>query len=219
MISVIRIFLLVVGNALALFLALLALETMPANRMGWLLFALGIAYGAGGAIHLWRDQKMDETTHSEAAIRSFWWLLPGFLAILFIPPLEFLYMQAILPRGTGMEMAGLIIILLGLLLRTWARLAVRRKYPGIRYERGGEVLITTGPYRFVRYPGYTGFLLMTLGLVIGYSSLIGLVAIPLLLLPGLAYRMKVDEDRLLNRCKDKYQAYAHRTKKLIPGVW
>ena len=215
----IRIFLLVIGNALALLLALLALETTPTNFLGWFLFAIGIAYGAGGVIYLWRNQNIEDSVRAETGNRSFWWILPGFLAIFFAPPLEFLYLPIWLPRGTNMELAGLVIILLGLLLRVWTRLTIGTMYSGYLRVKVGHVLVTDGPYRFVRHPGYSGLLLMALGLCIGYSSLIGLIAIPILLIPGLSFRMKVEERMLSEEFRDDYWAYARRAKKLIPGIW
>ncbi len=217
--SVIRIFLLVIGNALALLLALLALETTPTNFLGWFLFAIGIAYGAGGVIYLWRNQNNDNSVRAETGNRSFWWILPGFLVIFFAPPLEFLHLPAWLPRGTGMELAGLVIILLGLLLRVWTRLTIGAMYSGYLRVKIGHVLVTDGPYRFVRHPGYSGFLLMALGLCIGYSSLIGLIAIPVLMIPGLSFRMKIEERMLSEEFRDDYWTYARRAKKLIPGIW
>ena len=215
----IRIFLLVIGNALALLLALLALETTPTNFLGWFLFAIGIAYGAGGVIYLWRNQNIEDSVRAETGNRSFWWILPGFLAIFFAPPLEFLYLPTWLPRGTNMELAGLVIILLGLLLRVWTRLTIGTMYSGYLRVKVGHVLVTDGPYRFVRHPGYSGLVLMALGLCIGYSSLIGLIAIPILLIPGLSFRMKVEERMLSEEFRDDYWAYARRAKKLIPGIW
>ena len=217
--NVIRIFLLVIGNALALVLALLALETTPTNFLGWFLFAIGIAYGAGGVIYLWRNQNIEDSVRAETGNRSFWWILPGFLAIFFAPPLEFLHLPAWLPRGIGMELAGLVIILLGLLLRVWTRLTIGAMYSGYLRVKVGHVLVTDGPYRFVRHPGYSGLLLMALGLCIGYSSLIGLIAIPVLLIPGLSFRMKVEERMMSEVFRDDYWAYSRRAKKLIPGIW
>jgi protein-S-isoprenylcysteine O-methyltransferase Ste14 len=215
----IRIFLLIVGNALALLLALLALETTPTNFLGWFLFAMGIAYGAGGVIYLWRSQNNEDSARSEAGNRSFWWILPGFLAVFFGPPLEFLYLPAWLPRGMGMELAGLVILLLGLLLRIWTRLTIGGMYSGYVKIRVHHILVTDGPYHFIRHPGYAGFVLMALGLAIGYSSWIGLAAIPLLLLPGLAYRMGVEERLLAGRFGEEYREYARKTRALIPGIW
>jgi protein-S-isoprenylcysteine O-methyltransferase Ste14 len=219
----IRVFLLIVGNALALLLALLALETTPTNFLGWFLLAISIAYGTGGVIYLWRNRDDENSTRTETGNRSFWWILPGFIAIFFAPPLEFLFLPSLrppfLPHSLAMELAGLIIILLGLTLRIWTRLTIAGMYSGYLRVKVGHVLVTDGPYQLVRHPGYTGFVIMALGLCIGYSSLIGLIAIPLLLLPGLAYRMKVEERMMVEHFGKEYQAYAGRSKKLIPGVW
>ncbi|HEX7620674.1 MAG TPA: isoprenylcysteine carboxylmethyltransferase family protein [Anaerolineales bacterium] len=217
--TVVRIFLLIIGNALALLLALLALETTPKNFLGWFLFAISIAYGAGGVIYLWRNRDEESAKRSETGNRSFWWILPGFVVIFFAPPLEFLFLPALLPRGIAVELAGLVIILVGLAIRIWTRMTIGGMYSGYLRVKIGHVLVTDGPYRLIRHPGYTGFVIMALGLCIGYSSLIGLAAVPVLLLPGLAYRIKVEENLLTEQFGDEYQAYARRSKKLIPGVW
>jgi protein-S-isoprenylcysteine O-methyltransferase Ste14 len=215
----IRIFLLIVGNALALLLALLALETTGTNFLGWFLFAISIAYGAGGVIYLWHSRDEEETGRSEPGSRSFWGILPGFIAIFFAPPLEFLFLRPIIPHSTLMELTGLVIILLGLALRIWTRLTIGGMYSGYLRVKVGHVLVTDGPYRFVRHPGYTGFVVMALGLSIGYASLIGLAAILVLLLPGLAYRMMVEERLLTAQFGEEYRAYALKPRRLIPFVW
>jgi protein-S-isoprenylcysteine O-methyltransferase Ste14 len=214
----IRVFLLIAGNALALLLALLALETTPTNFLGWFLLAISIAYGAGGVIYFWRTRDAEDATRAESGSRSFWWIVPGFIAVFFAPPLEFLFLP-ILPHTLGLEITGLIFILLGLSVRVWTRLTIGGMYSGYLRVKVGHILVTEGPYRTIRHPGYAGFVLMALGLAIGYCSVIGLAAIPVLLLPGLAYRMRVEERLLTDRFGEEYRAYAHRTKKLIPGIW
>ncbi len=44
-------FLMVLAPALAIWLALMGLETLRTNLMGWFLLVLGIAYPAGGLIY------------------------------------------------------------------------------------------------------------------------------------------------------------------------
>jgi protein-S-isoprenylcysteine O-methyltransferase Ste14 len=217
--KIVRIFLLIVGNALALLLALLALETTPTNFLGWFLFAIAIAYGAGGVIYLWRNRDVEGAARSESGNRSFWWIIPGFIVIFFAPPLEFLFLNPLLPHSIGLELAGLVIILFGLILRVWTRITIDGMYSGYLRIRVGHTLVTDGPYHRLRHPGYTGFVLMALGLCVGYASLIGLAGILLVLLPGLAYRMKVEERLLVEQFGDEYRAYARRSHKLIPGIW
>ena len=219
-------FMLLVAPVLAICLALLGLETLGSNILSWFLLVLGVAYPAGGVIYyfirrepFWKSAGRGEAAREEKGDRSFWAILAGFLAVFFAPPIEWMYLPAVLPRILWMQIAGLALILAAVALRIWARAHIRGLYSGHVEVQVGHRLVQSGPYRFVRHPGYTGFLLMTLGVVIGYSSLIGLVALPVLLLPGLAYRMKVEERLLIEQFGEEYRAYTSRSKKLIPGVW
>ncbi|MCX6035223.1 MAG: isoprenylcysteine carboxylmethyltransferase family protein [Chloroflexi bacterium] len=219
-------FVMVVAPALAICLALLGLETLGSNTLGWFLLVLGIAYPAGGMIYyfirrepFWKSTGGGGAVGEETGDRSFWLILPGFLIVFFASPLEWMYLPVFIPRALGMQIAGLGLILAAVALRIWTRAHIRGLYSGHVEVLAGHRLVKSGPYRSVRHPGYTGFLLMTLGVVIGYSSLIGLVAVPVLLLPGLAYRMKVEECLLNQQFGEEYRVYASRSKKLIPGVW
>ncbi len=82
-----------------------------------------------------------------------------------------------------------------------------------------QPLCTGGPYRWIRHPAYGGFLAMSLGLAAGYTSIIAGLAVPLLLLPGLVYRMRVEERLLIEQFGKDYLDYAARTRRLIPGLW
>jgi protein-S-isoprenylcysteine O-methyltransferase Ste14 len=219
-------FLMVIAPALSIYLALLGLETLRANLLGWFLLLLGIGFPAGGIIYywirrepFWRSAQVGETVLEERGDRSFWAILPGFLIVFFAPPLEFTYLPAILPHAFWMQWAGLAILVLSLVLRVWASVHIRGMYSGHVEVQVEHRLVQSGPYRFVRHPGYTGLVLMSLGVALGYSSLIGLLAIPALLIPGLAYRMAVEEKLLARHFGDEYRTYAGKTKRLIPFIW
>jgi len=219
-------FLMVVAPALSIFLALLGLETLGGNMLGWFLMLLGISYPAGGVITyfirhepFWKSAGGGEMLRQEKGDRSFWLILPGFLAVFFVPPLEWIYLPAVLPRTIWMQIAGLILILAAVGLRIWARAHIRGLYSGHVEVRADARLVQSGPYRYVRHPGYTGFLLIAFAMAIGYASWIGLAAMLLLLLPALAYRMKVEENLLKEQHGQEYQDYIHRTKKLVPLIW
>lgn len=219
-------FLVVVAPALAICLALLGLGTLGENALGWFLLAIGVAYPAGGVIYylirrepFWHLAGARDPAHEETGDRSFWLILPGFLAVFFASPLECLYLPIFLPRSPGMQIAGLGLILAAVAMRIWARVHIRSLYSGHVEVQAGHRLVQSGSYRFVRHPGYAGFVLMALGLATGYSSLIGLIAVPVLLLPGLAYRMQVEEVLLAEHFGETYWQYARRTRRLIPFIW
>lgn len=219
-------FLMIVAPALSICLALLGLETLRENFLGWFLLLFGVAYPAGGVIYyfirrepFWRSARVGETVLEEKGDRSFWLILPGFLAVFFAPPLEWMYLPEVLPRAVWMQVSGLGLILAAVALRVWARAHIRGMYSGHVEVQAEHQLVQSGPYRFVRHPGYTGFLLLALGVTVGYFSLIGLAAIPVLLLPGLAFRMSVEERLLGENFGEEYRAYARKTRRLIPFIW
>jgi protein-S-isoprenylcysteine O-methyltransferase Ste14 len=211
---------------LAILLALLGWSTLRENPLGWFLFVTGVVYAGGVVVVLWIRRKRfwqaqtgGETTAEEKGDRSFWLYLPGAMAAFFIPPLEYLYVAAILPRSAACEWGGVALILLGCALFAWARRTLGAAYSGHLTVTSRQGLVQSGPYRVVRHPAYLGYLLMSLGVCLGYSSLFGLASISLLLLPGLIYRIRT-EDRLLERhFQDQFRAYAKRTARLIPGIW
>lgn len=212
--------------ALAVLLALLGWNTLRSNPMGWFLLVTGLVYAIGIVIVLWIRRKPfwqpktgGETTAEEKGDRSFWLYLPGMMAAFFIPPAETLYLAGILPRNEIFEWTGMALVTLGGGLFLWARRTLRAAYSGHLAVTAGQPLVQSGPYRVVRHPAYLGYLLVSLGICLGYSSLFGLISIPALLLPGLVFRIHT-EDRLLEaHFQDQFRAYAKRTARLIPGVW
>ena len=218
-------FLLVIAPALAICLALLGLETLRDNLMGWILLCLGAIYPPGILIdyHARRGRYRGPVAGTGGAEErgdlSLWLILPGFLTAFFASPLEWMYLAPALPRTTALQAIGCVLFLAGVALAVWAQRSLRSSYTAYLAVQGGQRLVNSGPYRSVRHPAYSGQLLMTLGVAIGYSSVIGLAAIPILLFPGLAYRIQVEERLLTAQFGEAYAAYARRTRRLIPGLW
>ena len=84
-------------------------------------------------------------------------------------------------------------------------------------ERGHHV-VDTGPYRYVRHPGYAGMIVAALsGCVVMGSWWSGL---PMVLFGGMVLRRLTMEDRFLNAELTGYRDYASRVRsKLLPGLW
>jgi protein-S-isoprenylcysteine O-methyltransferase Ste14 len=219
-------FLMIVAPALAICLALLGVETLRTNLLGWFLFLTGIMYAAGIVIvgyvrkvRFWEPQFSDDVTREERGDRSFWLITLGMIAVFYLSPLEYIYIAALLPRTVWVEGFGMVLVLLGSALFVWARRALGVNYSGHVSVKRGQELVQSGPYRIIRHPAYTGYLLMALGIAIGYSSIAGLAAILVFLLPSLLYRVKVEEKFLSEHFGESYRRYAGRTKRLIPGIW
>lgn len=82
-----------------------------------------------------------------------------------------------------------------------------------------HAIVDTGIYGIIRHPAYLGHLASLLGIGLVLGNWVGLVALVLLPLAGILYRIQVEERVLLRHFGASYQAYANRTKRLLPGIW
>jgi len=109
---------------------------------------------------------------------------------------------------------GLAIFALGLALAVWARIYLGRNWGMPMSEKADPELVTTGPYRTVRHPIYSGIILAMAGTAVAVSAY-WLVAV--VLLGGYFLYSAVMEERYMAKIfPDAYPAYRKSTKMLIP---
>jgi protein-S-isoprenylcysteine O-methyltransferase Ste14 len=114
--------------------------------------------------------------------------------------------------------AGLGLQVLGLGIRAWSMRTLGRSYTRTLRTEDTQQVVDSGPYAWVRHPGYAGSLLIWTGFALTSRSMPVVVAVSGLL--GAAYHRRVTaEEALLRRELPGYGAYCERTKKLIPLVW
>ena len=103
---------------------------------------------------------------------------------------------------TWIRNVALVLLAGGLAFRWWA----------------DHALVSTGPFRYVRHPSYTGLLLAFLGLGVSLGNLLSLLVLMTPIVVTLSYRMRVEEEALRQSLGASYEDYCARTKRLIPGV-
>lgn len=108
----------------------------------------------------------------------------------------------------------------GYALALWA-MRVNRFFSSvvrIQTDRGHHV-VTTGPYAFVRHPGYAAGILILLASGPALGSWLAAALVAIFSLPFLLYRT-ITEDRVLQAELAGYANYAARVRwRLIPGIW
>lgn len=123
------------------------------------------------------------------------------------------------PVALWLQVTALVIGSLGYLFSVWAS-AVNKfyaRYVRIQKERGHTV-ITNGPYRIVRHPGYVGVSIYVIASALALGSLwvlilSGVIVVYLMIRTAL-------EDKLLHEELTGYREYAQKTRyRLLPGIW
>jgi protein-S-isoprenylcysteine O-methyltransferase Ste14 len=111
---------------------------------------------------------------------------------------------------------GAVLFASGIALAIWARIHLGRNWGMPMTQKAEPELITSGPYRFVRHPIYSGLLLGVLGTAL-VTNLLGLIVVAVL--GGyFYYSAAVEEKNLTVTFPTAYPAYRARTKMLIPHV-
>jgi protein-S-isoprenylcysteine O-methyltransferase len=134
--------------------------------------------------------------------------------------LSLLLSQAsILWKRTSLFFVGVCLMLLGVALR-WYSVTILGKYFTFDVAiQGGQALIETGPYRFIRHPSYSGALVSLAGFGLALGNWAGLAAGLCCLGSAYAYRIPVEEAALASALGDGYKQYRKRTWRLVPFLF
>lgn len=114
---------------------------------------------------------------------------------------------------------ALCVLFLGSMVGTWAMTVNRFFSSHVRIQADrGHTVVSTGPYRVVRHPGYAGGILAWIAAPVFFSSY--WVAIPSVAMITLNIIRTALEDRTLKEELLGYSEYAERVRyRLVPGIW
>src|SRR5580658_3107018 len=132
-------------------------------------------------------------------------------------PLDWLYLQ-LWPTGIWLFWIGAAVTVAGLLFAVWARQHLASNWSSSITIKQGHELITTGPYRLIRHPIYTGILTGFLGTAIALAQVRGFIAFVLVLL-GFLTKLRMEEQWMRSQFGETYATYAHRTAALVPYLF
>jgi protein-S-isoprenylcysteine O-methyltransferase Ste14 len=141
------------------------------------------------------------------------------LGLVVVPPWEYAHLSGPIPRDGPSAWAGLAIFAVGIILQSAAFGTLRGFYTSRLGIQPEHRLVTRGPYRWVRHPGYLSNLLCLTGMALALSSLagLGLTAFSALLILS---RIGHEEEMLLAEFGEEYQAYKQETEwRLVPLIY
>ncbi len=155
--------------------------------------------------------------------RIFFWLrslvLLGLLIFalwnLYLYDHAFLLERTFFNLGPAVNWVSALLTIIGVAFAIWARYKLGRNWGS--HTKEDPVLVTDGPYAYVRHPIYAGAMLALFG-----SALTGSMAAVVLFVISIVFclrRIYKEERVMLNLFPGQYPAYQAHTKKLIPLVW
>ena len=118
-----------------------------------------------------------------------------------------------------LQYIAVVVIAGGYALGVWA-MVVNRYFSSVaRIQKNREhVVVASGPYGFVRHPGYAGALIAYIALPIMLDALWAFI--PAIVNIAVLVVRTALEDRMLSSELCGYSVYAEKTRfRLIPGVW
>ena len=84
-------------------------------------------------------------------------------------------------------------------------------------ETGKGRVVKTGIYKYIRHPQYTGFMLITFGMILEWATLPTIIMWPFIVL--LYYRLaKREEKDMIKEFGEEYIMYMKKTKRFIPFI-
>jgi protein-S-isoprenylcysteine O-methyltransferase Ste14 len=170
-------------------------------------------------------ELIEERSHIGPGAKR-WDIVLASLVVIFLFPVTFLVAGLDAgrfnwspPFPIWVQLMALLVFIMGSAISSWA-MAVNKFFSTvvrIQTERGHYV-VTGGPYRYVRHPGYTGAIVVSISIPILLGSLWALI--PALIGDCILVIRTVFEDNTLKKELDGYKDYANRVRyRLLPGIW
>jgi protein-S-isoprenylcysteine O-methyltransferase Ste14 len=118
----------------------------------------------------------------------------------------------------NLQFLGIGMILVGVAVREWAVFSLGRFFTVLVRVASDQPLVKHGPYRWFRHPAYSGSILSLVGFPLVIGTWVGGLVVFIIALVGYYYRIKIEEQALLNIFGDEYREYMQRTWRLFPGL-
>lgn len=115
--------------------------------------------------------------------------------------------------------AGISIMVIGVVLRISAIASLGRMFTYNVTIRDGHELVTSGLYRHIRHPSYTGMLITFAGYGLALNNWPGFAIAFVPVFAVMAKRIAIEEAVLLEQFGDAYVSYVKRSWRLVPLVY
>jgi len=126
---------------------------------------------------------------------------------------------ATLPYLRGFYIFGFCLFLVGLILR-WYSIGYLGRFFTVNVAIDPDhSLVDSGPYRSIRHPSYTGALLAFVGFGFCLGNWLSIVFLTVPIVGAFLWRIRIEENAMLEALGQDYRDYMRRTERLIPWIY
>ncbi len=209
-----------------------ALIFLGANTLDWgwgwvfSLVYLGCWIGVSAALARWNPELLNERgkrNRDMTGTKRWDWVLLSFYSLViisepFVAGLDHRYGWSA-PVSPVILLAGNLLMIAAMALMGWSMVVNRFFDVTVRInDRKDHQVITSGPYRYVRHPGYSALLLGFIALPVALGAWAALIPAAVGIIDFIIRTAM--EDGALQTELPGYAEYAGRTRyRLIPGLW
>jgi protein-S-isoprenylcysteine O-methyltransferase Ste14 len=173
-------------------------------------------------ILVWLTQptfNAEETKANQSKDKNSIFLIVGMLfPSLLIPILIWAYTYTEQQQNT-LSISGIILIVTGIIFRIWSIYTLGKNFTAAVMFKEKHQLITTGPYRFLRHPSYTGAFFAIIGCAFLLETYLGALIAAACMFTAYYFRITAEEKALVDFFGNDYKELQKRTYKMIPFIW
>ncbi len=166
---------------------------------------------------LWRYRNRDDTKDGRSEHMSFY-VVSFVMVIVFAGSLGYSVLTDV-RQSVSLRLIGLACYIAGVALRYWGIAHLRHQFTRHVVVRPTDEIVSTGPYRFLRHPLYTGLLFITFGFSLYYSYVLFAVVGTIAMGAALLWRIHIEEKMLTAHFGEAYAVWSKSRKRLLPFIY
>jgi protein-S-isoprenylcysteine O-methyltransferase Ste14 len=114
---------------------------------------------------------------------------------------------------------SIVVFWAGAGLYTWSVVTLGKWFrPSVQIFED-QRLVTSGPYRILRHPAYTGGILVFAGIGLSFGNWLSFICATLAVTLAYAWRIRIEEAALVERFGAEFEARRKRTWAVLPPIW
>ncbi|PPA70628.1 methyltransferase family protein [Jeotgalibacillus proteolyticus] len=118
-----------------------------------------------------------------------------------------------------LQAAGFLLFATGVLLRYWGIIHLKNQFTRHVTVRDGDEIVSSGPYRILRHPLYTGLLFIGIGMALFFTSIFSAIVGGFILASVLLKRIRYEEKLLISKFGSDYEEWMNRRWRLVPYIY